>query len=427
MTLTDYRDHEISGATPLARENFERALNLHLSWRSGVDAYLDQVLLEAPSFTMAHVLRAYLSVCSRDVARVRQARSAHARASSLPATHRERLHVAAVGACLADDFDTLRALLHRLLNEFPRDVLALQVGHALDYVTGDLEGMRARIAAVLPVWSKSVPGYHSVLAMQAFSLAEGARYADAEDTARHSLELDPSDARAHHALTHVYEMTGDVAAGHRWMRSRLANWAVDTIAATHLWWHWALFHLTQGEVGAALRLYDQRVRNTGSSDLADLIDASALLWRIELRGVDTDSRWLELATVWSQHIDDGYCTFSDLHAMLALVGARDWENVRRLESALLLHGWQNTRYGETTRLVGLPACRAIVAFGRGDCARAAELLGSVPAFARRIGGSHAQRDLLDLTLLEAVRRLPRPSRLLRSATLEVADGPSCIA
>jgi hypothetical protein len=141
-----------------------------------------------------------------------------------------------------------------------------------------------------------------------------------------------------------------------------------------------------------------------------MIDASALLWRIELRGVDTGSRWLELAAAWTRHIDDGYCTFSDLHATLALVGAQDWKSASRLESALLRHGLTDTRYGETTRLVGLPACRAMVAFGRGDYARATELLGTVPAFARRIGGSHAQRDLLYLTLLEAVRRLRRPAK-----------------
>jgi hypothetical protein len=412
MTLRDHRDQEISGATPLAREAFERALDAHLSWRSGVDRHLDQALLEAPSFTMAHVLRAYLSLTSRDVARVQQARAAHARAATLPATPRERLHVAAIGAGLADDFVGFRTLLHRLLDEYPRDVLALQIAHALDYLTGDIDGMHAQIAAVLPAWSKGVPGYHAVLAMQAFSLVEVGRYMDAEDRGLRSLELDPSDARAHHALTHVYEMTGDLAAGHRWMRDRLPFWAVDTIAATHCWWHWALFYLARGEVEVALKLYDQQVRNTRSGDLGDMIDASSLLWRIELRGADTGNRWLELAAAWTLHIDDGYCTFSDLHAMLALVGAQDWGSAARLESALRRHGQAHSRYGKTTRAVGLAACRAIVAFGRGEYARTAELLGAIPAFARRMGGSHAQRDLLYLTLLEAVRRQRPPTRLV---------------
>jgi hypothetical protein len=246
--------------------------------------------------------------------------------------------------------------------------------------------------------------------MQAFSLVEGAQYELAADRGLGALELNPLDARAHHALTHVYEMTGNAAAGDRWMRNRIAFWAIDTIAVTHCWWHWALFHLAQGNIAAALELYDQRVRVSRSRDIADMIDASALLWRIELLDVDTGNRWLELASAWTHHIDDGYCTFNDLHAMLALVGARHWTESSRLEQALVRRRLLHTRYAETTRLVGLPACRAIIAFGRGDYARATELLGTIPAFARRLGGSHAQRDLLYLTLLEAVRRLRRPAR-----------------
>jgi hypothetical protein len=410
MTLRDYRDHEISGATPAAREAFERALFTHLSWRTGAEEHLAQAVLEAPTFTMAHVLRAYLSLCSRDPARVREARAALAHAASLPATPHEQLHLAGIGAALADDFESFNAILQMLLAQYPRDILALQVGHAVDYATGDIEGMAARVAAVLPAWSPGVPGYHAVLAMQAFSLGESGRFEAAADLSQRALELNASDVRAHHARTHVFEMTGNAAAGDRWMRDRLPYWSIDSIAATHLWWHWALFHLAQGHTGAALGLYDQHVRAGRSAEVADLIDATALLWRIELLGVDTGRRWLELAAAWSRHIEDGYCTFSDLHAMLALVGARDFRNADRLERQLFRHHRLPTRYGETTRLVGLPAARAVIAFGRGEYARASKLLGSIPSFARSIGGSQAQRDLLYLTLLDAVRRLRRPVR-----------------
>jgi tetratricopeptide (TPR) repeat protein len=410
VRLKDYREHEISGATSGARDAFERALEAHLSWRDGAKVHLAQALLEAPSFTMAHVLEAYLSLCSRDVARVHEARAAHARAATLPMTHREQLHVAVVGAALADDFETANELLRKLLQHYPRDVLALQTGHALDYLTGDIEALGARVTAVLPAWSEEVPGYHAVLAMQAFGLVESARYELAEDRGQRALELDPFDTRAHHAVTHVYEMTGNALAGSRWMRERLRFWAIDTIAATHCWWHWALFHLAQGNIEAALELYDQRVRLSRSRDIADMIDASALLWRIELLGANTGRRWPELASAWAQHIDDGYCTFNDLHAMLALVGARHWKNGTRLEHALLRRRFLPTRYGETTVLVGLPACRAIAAFGRGDYSRAVELLDTLPPFARRLGGSHAQRDLMDLTRAAAVRRARRPER-----------------
>jgi hypothetical protein len=61
-----------------------------------------------------------------------------------------------------------------------------------------------------------------------------------------------------------------------------------------------------------------------------------------------------------------------------------------------------------TRLVGLPACRALAAFGRGDFAVAARLLRALPPVAHRIGGSHAQRDVLQLTRGAAAARKENP-------------------
>ena len=125
----------------------------------------------------------------------------------------------------------------------------------------------------------------------------------------------------------------------------LAGGSVGTVSATHMWWHRALFHLAQAEVGAALELYDRRIRVGRSLEVADMIDAASLLWRIELLDVDTGARWLELASAWAAHIEDAYCTFVDVHAMLALVGARDCKAASRLEDALLRRQALNTRYG----------------------------------------------------------------------------------
>ena len=410
MALKDHRDLEISGATPCSREAFERALDAQLSWRNGAEAHLQRALLDAPGFIMAHVLNAYLSLGSRDRARVRRARGAHATAAALPATARERLHLRAIAAGIDDDFESFKATIARLLEQHPRDVLALQMGHALDYLTGDIGQMGRRVAAVLPAWSKDLPGYHAVLAMQAFSEAECGRYGHALDCGHQALETNPWDARAHHALGHVYEMTGQPLAGLRWMRARGAFWA-DTVVATHCWWHAAVFHLALGEIREASELYDRYVRGTRSAEIGDLIDASALLWRLELAGGNAGPRWQELAAAWSLRTGDAYCTFNDLHAMMAHVGARDWRAARQLETALLGSQAQRSRYGETTRLVGLRACQAIIAFGRGRYERAAQLIGALPASAHRLGGSQAQRTLLYLTRLEAIRRQRRPAQL----------------
>ena len=406
MNVVDARGCAVSGSTPAARVAFELAVERFLGWRTGADVAVAAALDEAPCFVMAHVLQAYLLVCSRDPRRVAMARPTLERAAALPANERERLHVAAIAALLDDDdFDAARDTLGELLRLEPRDALALQAAHALDYVSGDATGMKERVATVLPAWSTDLPGYHAVLAMHAFSLEESGRYEEAEASARAALALDPLDARAHHVMAHVFEMTDRPEAGERWLADRVECWANDTVVAMHCWWHRGLFQLALRRPERALDIYHHHLRSGASNEVADLIDASALLWRIELAGCDPGARWLELADAWAAHIDDGFCSFTDLHAMLAFVGARDWQRVEGLVRVLRAAYSRPTRHGKTTRLLGLAACRALAAFGRGDDLLAITLLASLPAQAHRLGGSHAQRDVLHLTMQRAVERL----------------------
>lgn len=415
MTAFDPRGCAVTGATPAALDACERALAAFQCWHSGADEPLAVALREAPAFVMAHVLQAYLLLGSRDPRRVRSARPVLARAAALPANPRERLHLAAIAAVLADDYEGAKARLGEALRLQPRDALALQVAHAFDHVTGDVERLNARVAAVLPAWSSELPGYHAVLAMHAFGLEECGEYERAERAARAALALHADDPRAHHVMAHIFEMTERPQAGAHWMDAHMACWSENTVVATHCWWHLALFHLAQDRPERALALYDRRIRARRTGDVADLIDAAALLWRLQLAGCDAGVRWVELAAAWEPLADDGFCSFTDLHAMLAFVGARDWGRARRLEQALAKAQTLPTRHGETTRRVGLPACRALMAFGRGDHSLAITLLASLPALAHRIGGSHAQRDVLHLTLLQAVERIRRPARRGRVA------------
>lgn len=419
MSGVDARGCPISGATPAALQAYERALAASLGWRSGADVQLELALQEAPGFVMARVLQAYLLVCSRDPRRVRSAGPVLERAAGLPANERERLHLAAITAVLADDYERAKSRLGELLLLHPRDALALHVAHMFDYVTGDVARMNDRVAAMLPVWSRDLPSYHAVLAMHAFSLEECGEYERAEQAAREALALNAFDARAHHVMAHVFEMTERADEGVHWMNEHIASWGVDTVVATHCWWHLALFHLAQGQFDRALALCDQSIRVGQSNAIADLIDASALLWRVQLGGADTGTRWAELATAWGPHINDGFCSFNDLHAMLSFVGAGDWDRAQRLELALARAQSLPTRHGATTRQVGLPACRALMAFGRGNGTLAITLLASLPALAHRFGGSHAQRDVLHLTLLHAIERIRRPARRPRISSLPI--------
>jgi tetratricopeptide (TPR) repeat protein len=269
---------------------------------------------------------------------------------------------------------------------------------------GDLRNLRRRVARVLGDWHAQVPGYHAVLAMYAFGLEEAGAYARAEDTARRALELNPWDVRAHHAVAHVHEMLGRAEQGIRWAGERAAYWADGSAVAIHNWWHVALFHLALGRRAQALAIYDARIAPSLERALSVLIDATALLWRFELAGAGTGGRWGALADRWAPHAEDAYCAFSDLHAMMAFVAGG------RPASADALLAAQQRRIGRggtndaMTRFIGLPACRALRAFGEGRYREAVTLLGELPAIAHRLGGSRAQHGVIASTLDEASRR-----------------------
>jgi len=419
MKDADARGCALSGASPAAAEALERALAALLAWRSGAEAHVAAALEASPRLVMAHVLQGWMLACGRDPARVAAVGEVVARASALPANGRELAHLAALAAVRDDDYDLAKARLGTLLRLHPRDPLALHAAHSFDYITGDTARLRDRVAALLPFWTDDLPGYHALLAMHAFGLEECGEHARAERAAHAALAMNPHDARAHHVLAHVFEMTGRAADGVRWMTAHRAVWSADSVAATHCWWHLSLFHLANGQTDGALAFFDERIRAGGSVEVADLIDASALLWRVQLQDGETGWRACELAEAWAPHIDDRFCSFNDLHAMLAFVAAHDWRRAKRLERRLAAAQKLPTRHAETTRKLGLPACRALMAYGRGDDALAVSLLATLPPLARRLGGSHAQRDVLHLTLLRAAERI-RDTALATTGTLQDA-------
>jgi hypothetical protein len=287
---------------------------------------------------------------------------------------------------------------------YPRDALALQAGHLIDFYTGDSRMLRDRIARALPAWSHGMRGYHGIIGMYAFGLEETGRYPEAEQFGRRGVELEPRDGWAQHAVAHVMEMQGRQREGIAWMLADTQAWAHDSFFSVHNWWHLALYHLDLGEIDEVLALFDGPIFGKRSNVVLELIDVSAMLWRLHLRGIDVGNRWEAAADLWAPIAAAGNYAFNDLHAVTAFVGAGRRDLVQSvLESqATAIHGpGDNATF---TAEVGQPATQAIVAFGEGRYADAVRLLRPVRNIAHRFGGSHAQRDLLDLTLIEAAFR-----------------------
>lgn len=423
----DARGYPVSGANHAALVAFESALEAFQCGRDGAQSAIDVALSEAPRFVMARVLAAYFALSGRDPRIVDGARPFLALAHGLDADARERAHLDAIAAMLADDYVGGLRRLDALLREHPLDLPALLMAQSIDLATGSPFTMRARVEAALPAWTPDMPGYDGVLAMHAFSLGECGDYAPAEAVARAVLERNPTHARALHAMAHVFEMTDRPAEGERWMLQHGDAWAGASSFRVHCSWHVALFALSQRQPERALAMVDDDLRAVRSRDISDLIDATSLLWRLELDGTRTGRRFDELADAWSAHIDDHHCSFNDVHATLAFVGAGRWDHAARLEAALAQRQHQPNRHAVTTREFGLAACRGLIAFGRGEHERAIALLGSLPAQAHRLGGSHAQRDVLHLTLLHAVEAVRRPRVATFAARLAAQLMPATVA
>jgi len=199
-------------------------------------------------------------------------------------------------------------------------------------------------------------------------------------------------------------MQGRIDDGISWMRENEAGWAPENFFAVHNWWHLALYHLERGEIDAVLTLYDGPIRQDRSTVMLDMIDASAMLWRLYLRGVDVADRMAALADDWAPFAEDGYYAFNDSHAMMAFVGAGRETDADRTIAAMERQVGIGVTNAMMTEQVGLPVARALRAFGRGDHAATVEHLRPIRSIANRFGGSHAQRDILDLTLIEAAIR-----------------------
>jgi tetratricopeptide (TPR) repeat protein len=400
----DAHGYPVSGATPRGLEAYARALETFVAWSGDARAEAQRAVDAAPEFTMGHVMVALLHLCGRDPAAIPTALAGYRRAQALPKNARERAYLEAIGVGLSGDFEGLRQRLGHIAAQFPRDLLALAMSHTLDYLLGDTRAQRDRITAALPAWSRADAGYHGVLAMHAFGLEECGEYGRAEDAAFAALALAPYNLRAHHARAHVLEMQGRPAEGVRWMQERVAVWDRPGASATHIWWHLALHHLELGDAEQALAIYDRRVLECAPG-VSELIDASALLWRLKMRGAPLEARWTRLADLWAPHAEDAFCAFSDVHAMLAFVGAGRRDLQQRLLRAERRRVAQGGTNAAMLRNVGLPAAEALAAFGRGDYAQAAGRLRWLPEVSHQLGGSHAQRGIHGITLREARKKV----------------------
>lgn len=419
-THTNALGHAHTGADAASMQLYEAALRCFQQMAGDPIAHLNKAIATSPAFTMAYVARALMCLVGTDPGPRQLVRNGMAAMKKLAANDAEKRHVEAVGLLANGEMRAAAHVLEDIGVDNPHDILAIQIGQLLDLMLGDTRMLRDRPARAFRYWSEDMPGYSSMLAMMSFGLEENGDYARAEKCGREAIRLDPKDGWAQHAVAHVYEMQGDTEKGLAWMLDDHERWSVDNFMAVHNWWHTALYHLELDNFVEVLRLHDGPIYGAKSELAYDMIDASALLWRLTLRRIDVGDRWQSLADNWEKIASDTEVPFNDAHALMAFSGAGRTKAIEKLrksqENAFKAPG----DYGARTGAIGRAVSEGIIAFGEEDYAAAVDHLRGARAKASAWGGSHAQRDVIDLTLIEAALRSGETS-LARALTAERAE------
>ncbi|HEY9367744.1 tetratricopeptide repeat protein [Streptomyces sp.] len=412
----DRYGHDLYNGTSEAAAHLDRAVEDLLFFRPEVVGAVDDLLQVAPVSPVAQAFAAYLGVLGTEPADAAAARRRFdGFAAGLDLTRlppRDRLHVAAAASLLAGDLRRGSVLLEELTMAYPRDALALFVGHQLDFLTGDALRLRDRIGGVLSAWEADDPHRGPLLGMYAFGLEESGHYTHARETGSAAVERNRRDVWAIHAVVHTYEMQGRFAEGMAYLDVRTGDWSSGNFLTVHNWWHYALYALEAGSTDTALSIYDTALNNEESRGLAmELLDAAAMLWRFHLAGSDQTPRWEALADAWSARADPPFYVFNDVHAVMSYVGAGRVAEAERLIADrrrwLAEPGTTAVTNHAMTATVGLPVCEALVAHAREDDDTVMELLWPLRRRLHEFGGSHAQRDALQKTLVESALRSGR--------------------
>jgi tetratricopeptide (TPR) repeat protein len=407
--LKDAYGLSISTSSTQAAMAFDRTIEGYLKARLDTRDHLAQVLNSDPEFGFAYCLKGYFAMLLYKQGAVPSAAEAARTARRLAenASSRERMHVDALDSWVAGDLDHLFAIWEEILAQHPTDVLAFRLAHYKYFWTGRAREMLASVERIAPRWHRELPGYGSILGCRCFALEECGDYATAEPAGREAIEIDPGDLWAAHAVAHVMEMQGRQSEGILWLERLARYWEGSNQLQHHLWWHRALFHYEQRDFDQVLALYDQRFRNLGSpltqsqpDFIIDVQNAASMLFRLERQGVDVGNRWIEIADKAEQRIGDCLSVFTLPHWMMALSATGRDHAAGRLLDGMRMYAEGCQSNASVVKEIALPITQAVLAHRRGEYAAALDLMRSIIADTQRMGGSHAQHDVLRQLFLD---------------------------
>jgi tetratricopeptide (TPR) repeat protein len=400
--LTDHYDLPVSTASATARDAYVEGYELALTIYPGAVESFDRALASDPRLALAHAGKAQVFMREGKVA---AARAALAAAKDLAAdvSAREAGHIRFFDLAFSGEIEAAIEALYAHLADWPRDALMVATAANPNGLIGSSGriGQKQRIAQMLDRLAPHYGDDYWFLSYHAIALGEDGRVAEARPKIERSVMLNPKNAHCAHGVAHVCYESGDADSGRDFLSSWLATYPRDGAFRGHLSWHLALFELGAGNWTAAQQLYRDAVapdRHPGGPQ-QKMWDAAAFLWRFELAGHPRDEpAWRTLYDYGASALSRPGAGLADLHVILAHAVMRDDvaldARARQIEELA-----REGRYPSGSYVPEL--ARGFVAFERGDYSAAIAALAPLAKQSERIGGSRAQHDLIEFTLLKA--------------------------
>jgi len=408
MSLRDAQGNATGTSSRLALESTEKALWRMMSFYGTPIDDLDTAIRADPGWLLPRLMKAGFLLGLTEPSLVDDARALLGAAEPLAASAngRERGHLKALCLVAQGNWNGASTAWESVLQDHPRDALALQWALLFDFYRGDARALRERAARILPAWRGDEKLHPYILGLHAFGLEESNRFAEAEAAGRRALAGPAPVPWAIHAVAHVMEMQGRYAEGTDWMNQWRPDWSQGNGFAGHLAWHQALFALEALDYPLALAVFDRHLNPQATEIILQRVDATSLLWRLQLLDVDVGARWQALLAAWNpDESSAGLSAFNDVHALLAMLGAGDLGRAARWQGATLAAAERGAGWNQDVmRDVGVPLMHGLLDFANGRFDSAAEALERVRPISACLGGSHAQRDIIDQTLLAAAAR-----------------------
>jgi hypothetical protein len=409
----DYLGNSITGERDSTLRAIDEFIEGYLAYETRAERILAAAAADQES-CMANVYAGMLWMlleAPEGAARAAQYLAAATRAAS-SATRREQLNCAMLRAWVDDDLERSIRLCDQLSDEFPRDLAIVKTHQYFEFNRGNAPEM-LRIALKVGAANSDVP---YVYGMKAFGYEQCHLLEEAESEARSALAMRRKEPWAQHALAHVLLTRGRMDEGAQFLEEAAGTWiGLNSFMLTHLWWHLALFYLSQGRDSEALKLYDEHCWGVAKNYSQDQIGAISLLARFEIAGLDVGSRWHDLGDHLQARAQDTIQPFLSLQYLYGLARARRPQAKTLLEAVREYAERAPAFTRSVWREVALPGCEGLYCYAQGEFERAWHLLSvAVPRMAEA-GGSHAQRDLFEQILLDAALksgRLPVAQHML---------------